>query len=639
MRRPLPWLAVIAFGSVAVMVLARGTRAEQASSAPVPASAPTWAHDVAPVLHANCAPCHHPGGAGPFSLLTYDDARRRARQIAQVTKRRYMPPWLPDPNVPAFSDVRRLTDAQLATLAAWAGQGAPSGDLSEQPPAPVFPEGWQLGTPDVVVRAPQAWTLPAEGPDLYRNFVFPVPIATRRYVSGLEILPGNRRVTHHANVLVDRVGWSRARDAEDPEPGFPGMDLQIASNRFDPDSHFLFWKPGTPPVREPADMAWRIDPGDDLVLNLHLRPSGKPELVQPSLGLYFTDRAPTRFPMLVQLERDGALDIPPGATGFTVTDTLTLPVDVELTGIYPHAHFLGRDVKAEATRPDGSTITLVRIRDWDPGWQGVFRYATPIALAAGTRVSMRWQYDNSAANPRNPHTPPERVRAGDQSTDEMAHVWLQVVPGRRDDLAVLQEAVMRRRLEKYPGDFSASANLAAVLQTRGRMDEAIAAYRQAIRARADVSAVHNALGTALQAKGALEEAIREFGEAARLDPAAPDPHYNWGNALLALDRPGDAVPHFERALAASPNDAAVLGDYATSLAMLGRFTEAQPLYERALALNPANAFAHYNLAKVLVQLGQLPAAVPHYEAAIRLQPDNQDAIEELAAVRAAMRGR
>jgi tetratricopeptide (TPR) repeat protein len=282
-------------------------------------------------------------------------------------------------------------------------------------------------------------------------------------------------------------------------------------------------------------------------------------------------------------------------------------------------------------------VPIIRIGDWDPAWQGVFRFATPPRLPKGTRVEMRWEFDNSAANPRNPNTPPARVRAGNQSTDEMAHLWLQVIPARREDQQALQESVMRHRLARYPGDFSASANLAAVLQTRGQVDEAIAMYRQALRARGDVASIRNALGTALVAKGDPEAALAEFGEAVRLDPASADAHYNWGNALLALGRPAEAAPHFEAALAISPGDGAMLSDYATSFAMLGRFGDARPLYERALAVDPDNAFAHYNLAKVLVQLGDLAASVPHYETAIRLDPANREAAEELAAVRAAIR--
>ena len=402
-----------------------------------------------------------------------------------------------------------LTEAELAMLAAWSAQGAPPGDLASAPPPPVFPDGWQLGTPDLVLRADATWTMPAEGPDFYRNFVFRVPVTARRFVAALEIVPGNRRVTHHANVYVDHAGWARARDAEDPEPGFPGMDLQIASNRFDPESHFLFYKPGTPPAREPADMAWPIEPGDDLVLNLHLRPSGKPETVQPSLGLYFTERAPTRHPMLLQLEDDRALDIPPGAARFAVGDALTLPVAVQLVGglsarplARPHGRGAGDAARtAGASRSSASTTGTRRGRACSAS---ATRSRCPPARASRCGGSTTTR----PANPRNPHTPPARVRAGDQSTDEMAHVWLQVIPASRDDLPALQEAVMRHRLERYPGDFSASANLAAVLQTRGRLDEAIAMYRQAVRARPDVASIRNALGTALQAGGALDERDR-----------------------------------------------------------------------------------------------------------------------------------
>jgi Tfp pilus assembly protein PilF/mono/diheme cytochrome c family protein len=608
-----------------------GARADAA-----PAPEVTYARDIAPMLRDNCVPCHHPGGAGPFSLETYDQVRRRARQIVKVTRTRYMPPWLPSPNAPEFADIRRLSDAQIASLAAWVAQGTKAGELSTLASPPAFHEGWQLGEPDLVLRAPVAWTVPADGPDVYRNFVFRVPLQASRFVKGLEILPGNRRVTHHANVLVDRSGWSRARDAEDPGVGFAGMDLQIASDRFDPDSHFLFWKPGTPPSWEPPDMPWRLDPGADLVLNAHFRPSGKPESVQPSLGIYFTDTPPRRFPMLLQLEHDGALDIPPGVTDFTVSDELVLPVNVQLAAVYPHAHYLGREFEARAVRPDGGSVDLIRIRDWDPAWQGVFRYAHPIALPAGTRVSMRWRYDNSTSNPRNPHTPPVRVHAGDQATDEMGHLWLQVIPARREDQAVLQEAVMRHRLEKYPGDFSASVNLAAVLQTMGRVDEAIGLYRQAIRARPDVASVHNALGTALQARGAVAEAIAQFAEASRLDPRGTDAHYNWGNALLAMNRPQEAIPHFERVLRSTPSDAAALNDYGSALAMAGQWPRAAVVLARAVEAAPENGYAHYNLARVLVRLGRLREALPHYEAAVRIDPANSDAAEELAAVRKAL---
>ena len=303
--------------------------------------------------------------------------------------------------------------------------------------------------------------------------MLPATVADTRWVRAIEILPGNRRVVHHANVLLDRSGMGRARDAEFPGPGFPGMDIEIASNRFEPDSHFLFWKPGTPALVEPPDMAWRLEPDTDLILNLHLQPSGKEETIAPSIGLYFSDRPATRVPMLLQLEHDGALDIPPGDAAFTVTDQLTLPVPVTLLGVYPHAHYLGTRFQGAARLPDGSVRTLVTISHWDLNWQGVYQFVEPLALPKGTVLTMRWVYDNTSSNERNPNSPPIRVRGGNRASDEMAHLWLQVLTDRPEDRLVLQESLMRARLQKYPGDFVALANLGSALQTEGRLDEAV----------------------------------------------------------------------------------------------------------------------------------------------------------------------
>ena len=256
------------------------------------------------------------------------------------------------------------------------------------------------------------------------------------------------------------------------------MDVELESDAFEPDSHFLFWKPGTAAVSEPEGMAWTIDERTDLVLNLHLQPSGKPEVIRPVVGLYFTDTPPTRFPMLLQLEHDGAIDIPPGAAEFAVTDHYELPVDVDVLGVYPHAHYVGKDVQGYATLPDGSRKWLLWIRDWDFAWQAVYPLAHPLSLPRGSVLHMRIAYDNSEGNVRNPSHPPKRVRAGNRSTDEMGHLWVQVLPRRREDRWTLQEAFMRRRLEKYPGDFLAHANLGAALEARGQRgggDEAVSA--------------------------------------------------------------------------------------------------------------------------------------------------------------------
>ena len=387
----------------------------------------TFNHDIAPIVFRNCAQCHHPGEAGPFSLLTYADVKAHGRQIAFVTSKHIMPPWLPEPGELKFADELRLTDAEIATIQKWVDQGEIEGNPSDLPTQPAFSAGWQLGKPDVIVRATKPYLLPASGSDSYWNFVFRTPVHSSRWLKAIEIRPGDKRLVHHANVLVDREENGRRLEKE-PGAGFGGMELVIESEAFDPDSHFLFWKPGSPPYVEPDGMALRLDKNTDLVLNTHFQPSGKPELIQPTLGLYFTDKPATMHPILLQLDNDRMLDIPAGEKNFLVSDDFTLPVDASVLAIYPHAHYLGKDLLGFATLPDGTKKTLIHIGNWDLNWQAVYRYAEPVDLPAGTTISMRFTYDNSADNIRNPNQPPKRVLAGNRASDEMAHLWLQVLP-------------------------------------------------------------------------------------------------------------------------------------------------------------------------------------------------------------------
>jgi tetratricopeptide (TPR) repeat protein len=434
-------------------------------------------------------------------------------------------------------------------------------------------------------------------------------------------------------VLLDRTGSARRQDALDPGAGFAGMDVELESSRFEPDSHFLSWKPGTAAVSEPDDMAWTIDRDTDLVLNLHLQPSGKPESIRPVLGLYFTDRAPTRFPMLVQLEHDGALDIAPESTDFAVTDHYVVPVDVFVLGVYPHAHYLGRDVQGWATLPDGSRRSLVWIRDWDLNWQGVYRYAEPVFLPRGSRIEMRIQYDNSAENPRNPSVPPRRVRAGNRSLDEMGHLWLQLLPRSPEDRVALQEALMRRRLEKYPGDFVAHANLAAALEAQGRGEEALREYQSARRARPGSAAVLNNVGALLLSLGREQEAIETYREALRVDPGYVSARYNLGNALVARGAFAEAASHYEEIVRQRPDDAAALTNLGAALLAVDRTSEAAPVLTRAVALEPASLNARFNLARALIAQGRLEDALAQLEAAHRLAPDDADTRREIASLK------
>jgi tetratricopeptide (TPR) repeat protein len=598
-----------------------------------PRSAPTFTQHIAPMLYEYCAACHHPGGSAPFSLLTYADAKKRGKLLTTVTQSRYMPPWLPEPGHGEFVGGRRLSVAQIKLLQAWVDAGMPEGDAKKLAPAPRFNAGWQLGTPDLIVKMNERFSISATGVDVFRNFVLPIPVEKTRFVKAVEILPGNKQVVHHANILIDRTGAARRMDAEDSEPGFGGMEVSIESDSFDPDGHFLFWKPGTVPWVEPEGMAWRCDPGTDLVLNMHLQPTGKPETIQAEIGLYFTDTPQTIFPMLVQLEHDGKLDIPPGKKAFVITDEFTLPTDVDVLGVYPHAHYLGQDLQGWAILPNGTRQNLIRITRWDLNWQAVYKYAKPVFLPKGAKVMMRFVYDNSATNPRNPHQPPQRVLAGNRSSEEMGHLWLQVLPRGKDDARpLLQEALMRRRLEKYPADYTAHFNLGAVLQAQDKQAEALTQFQQALKINPTSVAALTSLGVSQQALGNVTAAQQLYQQALERDPDYTNARYNLANVLLAQGDVHEAIAHLQMLLRTQPNDAGVHNSLGSAYGMQGNHPKAEAHFQHAVRLNPANADARANLAFVVAVQGKFDEAITHYEAALRLNPNNADAHNQLGVL-------
>lgn len=409
------------------------------------APTPTFAKDVAPILYRNCAGCHRPGEVGPFSLLDYKDAAKRAELLKEVTTARQMPPWPAEPGYGHFLNERRLTDAEVATIAAWADAGAPEGDPKDLPPAPTFPEGWQLGTPDLVLTVSEAFNVPADGPDLFRCFVVPIDLPENRTVAAVEFRPGNPKVVHHALFFLDSTGAARKKDEASPGPGFPSF----GGPGFLPTGSLGGWAPGSMPRRLADGLGLRLPKGSDLALQVHYHPSGKPETDRSTLGIYFT-KAPAQRIVVGQRLVNRQIDIPPGEAHYQRTAQLEVPVDLKVIGITPHMHLIGREMKVRAIRPDGTEEPLIWIRDWDFNWQGQYTYAEPVRLPAGTRIELTASYDNSADNPRNPSDPPRRVRFGEQTTDEMLFCFLQVVPDRMADYPALRQnraaGLLRRAL-------------------------------------------------------------------------------------------------------------------------------------------------------------------------------------------------
>jgi len=536
---------------------------------------------IAPLLQDRCVTCHRAGGAAPFPLVTYEDAKRHARQIADATGRRYMPPWKVEPDDGPFIGQHPLSDVEIALFANWVASGTPPGSgvwHRGQTPVPdttdvaEFADGWQLGTPDLIVRLPEAYTLAADGADVFRIFVVPIPVTAERYVRGLEFRPGNPKVVHHANIRIDRTRASRALDDADPGPGYSGLIPRSAEY---PDGHFLGWTPGQIAPLLPDDLAWRLAPQTDLVIEVHMQPDGRPEPVQPSIGLYFGRTPPTRTPAMLRLGRQ-SIDIPAGDSHYVVTDSYTLPVDADVLALQPHAHYRLREARGEATLPDGSVRRLLLIKDWDFRWQHVYRYVTPLALPKGTTLSMRYTYDNSSSNVRNPERPPKRAQWGQRSSDEMGDLWIQALTHSERDLVTLDTQFRRKvaaedvngyemEIARHPDDAGLRDTVALLYLELGRAEPAVAHFRAALAIKGPSAPAHYNVGTALTVARRLDEAAAEYERAIAIDPSYAPAHNNLGNVRFAQGDVDAAIREFREVVRLQPDSAAAKANLAAAM--------------------------------------------------------------------------
>ena len=377
---------------------------------------PTFNRDIAPILYTQCTTCHRSGEVAPFSLITYQDAVRHARTIAAVTNQRIMPPWKAEPGGPRFKKERRLTDRQIALIDNWVAHGTPEGDPKVRPVPPVFPAGWQAGRPDRTFSLP-TFNLAADGLDRFQCFVIPANVAHDVYIKSFEFHPGNRRIVHHAAFYLDPSGLAANRAGTSYQcPGGPGFaPLEVLGG----------WAPGGGPEVLDKELTIRIPKGSSLVMQVHYHPSGKPESDLSSLGLTFGERS--RKPVSQLLLLCSNIDIPAGEAHYVVRTGITIPQDVKVLAIAPHAHYLAGNMQVTARLPGGTAQSLIRIKEWDFNWQTEYFYEDPVSLPKGTRVEFEYTYDNSDKNPRNPSHPPVRVRSGEKTTDEMAVVYLQLM--------------------------------------------------------------------------------------------------------------------------------------------------------------------------------------------------------------------
>jgi mono/diheme cytochrome c family protein len=394
----------------------KGT-AKPAGSVPHKKGALTFTKDIAPILLQNCASCHRPGEIGPFPLLSYQDAKKRAAQLVAVTESRYMPPWHADSHG-EFLDERKLSADQIGMLKQWADEGAVEGRPADMPKIPAFPEGWILGKPDMILEPTRSYTLGAEGADVYRCFVLPTHLAENRYLASMEVRPGNSKVVHHVIAYLDSSGKARELEAANKDGG-PGYSVSGGGIGVRPTGAIGGWAPGNLPRRLPEGVGTLVPRGTDVVLQVHYHKSGKPETDQTKIGLYFC-KAPVDKRLRVLPIVYPFLQIPAGEPNYTVKG-FPMPVTEAATvlEVMPHMHLLGKEMTVSATLPDKTEKTLVRVPNYDFNWQTTYMYKEPVKLPQGAQLGLTARYDNSDKNPRNPSRPPREVHWGEQTTDEM----------------------------------------------------------------------------------------------------------------------------------------------------------------------------------------------------------------------------
>lgn len=557
----------------------------------------TFTRDIAPIVFKSCVSCHRKGGPAPFALTTYDEVRRRATQIATVTRSRFMPPWKVEPGVGHFVGQDPLSEEQVARLGRWAAAGAPQGE-GALPPLPSLPDGWLLGQPDLIVKPARAFTMPAQPNDAFRIFAIRLPVTRRTYVRGIEFHPGNARVVHHANIRIDRTDATRKLDEADPLPGYDGLMPRSAEY---PEGHFLGWTPGQVAPLVAPDLAWALEPGSDLVVQLHLQPSGAAEQVLPEIGLYFSDRPPSRIPTILRLGSQ-SIEIPAGEPRYVIRDAYTLPVDADLLAVQPHAHYRAREIRGTAHLPDGTSRLVMHITDWDFRWQHVYREVTPIRLPRGTRLAMEYTYDNSAGNVRNPELPPAKVYWGQRSRDEMGDLWFQLLATNERDRELMRTQIATKMtiediagyetmLRVDPKDAELHDDVALLYMGVGQMAPAVRHFEASVALKPDSAAARFNLGTAQAQAGLLEQAVASFRAALARRGDYALAHGNLGQVLLAQGKTGDALKHLQEAVRLNPANPQALFGLAEAYAASGSIDLAIETIDRAIKLPMPEALA------------------------------------------------
>jgi hypothetical protein len=386
------------------------------------AQSPTFSEDIAPLIYNKCTFCHRPGEIGPMPFTNYNEVAAWSGMVQYVTEIRYMPPWQPDPAYSSFLGENYLTEPEIQLIKDWVIAGAPQGDPTLEPPLPVFPTGSVLGEPDLILTFEESFFHPGNNEDEYRIFVLPTGLTEDKDLAALELRPGNNQIVHHALFAQDTTGQGQLNDANDPGYGytaFGGFGVNGATKNPLPG-----YVPGQIPRFYPDGIGQKLYAGGDLLLQMHYAPWAVDAWDSSTVNIFFKKEPVQRYvknhlmhPFLGTLV-NGPFIIQPDSIS-TFHGVWNIDKDISLLSLTPHMHLLGKDWEIYAVSASGDTTKLIKIPDWDFNWQGTYMFDRMIKLETGSTVHAFATYDNTVNNPLNPNNPPQQMRWGEKTTDEM----------------------------------------------------------------------------------------------------------------------------------------------------------------------------------------------------------------------------
>lgn len=405
----------------------------------------TFAEHIAPIIYSHCTGCHRPGEVGPFPLTNYSEVKANDGLIEYVTGIQYMPPWKADPHYQQYQKVNTLTTSEITLISNWVAQGSLRGDSTLEPQSPVFPTGSAIGVPDLTISFAQSHPIAGNNTDEYRYFVIPTGLTQNRDLVALEMRPGNRQMVHHALFWEDTTGSARNSDNATPEYGYTGTTQQVVLNG-SIDKQLPTYVPGQKPTVLTNGFAYKLHAGGDLLTQIHYAPSPVATSDSSSFNLFFAPLPATRYvkshvmiPFFNTLT-NGPFSIPANQIK-EFHGTYTMPENASLLSVMPHMHKLGTHWRVFAIKPNGDTVKIVKIDEWDFNWQSNYDFKYPLYLPQGSVVHAFAGYDNTTGNINNPYNPPRTIGWGENTSDEMYWFPLQWVSYRAGDENIDLESV------------------------------------------------------------------------------------------------------------------------------------------------------------------------------------------------------